>query len=172
MDDVPELVAEWLSTLDQIKVASSKLPAQINRPDLPYVVCSAEGPGRWSMKSIGLAQIERSITVVGLVSPIVAGETIATGQQLALPVLQAMAQSFLYDRSLGGRVSNITLPFTDAGIGSQKLPGGTEYWGFQLRVPVVIIFAMKDLVLPADYPINHVYVNGAMVFEESTGQHL
>ena len=122
-------------------IASAPQPAKyraaIDTGDLPLVL-TWPGPSEWGPQALGLNRSDRTYIVRVYVEPIGQG-TLAQRTLQIMPLLDAIGQAYLNDRSLGGAVDHIGGPMgaiTDTGAVVLPPLAGIEYAGFEFRVPV------------------------------------
>lgn len=155
---VSELQAINLA-IDGIQSAPQALPASVDTADLPAAFTFA-GPGKWSKwgTAKGQIQLTRTYTIRVVAKPVAQGRGIDEGYQLAIALLQAFGDRYLFDLSLGGLVSGVG-DLQDTGAIAMAF-NKVEYWGFELSVPTVQKLHVSDRNLPVVPPLNHIHASG------------
>lgn len=131
-------IVSMVAASSGIVTCSTSLPAVVNNADLPLAYVTV-GPGQWNEHAVSLKRQVRVYVITVLVKPVALGLYPDEGYQAAMPILNALGNTFLDDPTLGHTVDEIGSgarpQFGDAGIASIKF-GDVDYIGCQVQLQV------------------------------------
>lgn len=110
------------------------VPRSLNDDDLPFALC-IPGPAEWNEQAVGLKRQNRTVIVRCFVKPVMQGENYGAAVQVCGRLMQAFADAYLTDVTIGGSVDHITQPFSDSGLASLDY-AGAPFHGFEFQVGV------------------------------------
>ena len=138
------IAATWSQIVSMVKATSgiitcsTTLPSTVNSADLPLAYVTV-GRGTWNEHAERLKRQVRLYNIHVLVKPVAQGQYPDEGYQAAMPILNALGNTFLDDPTLGGTVdyigSGARPQFEDGGVSIETF-GGVTYHGFELRLQV------------------------------------
>ena len=111
-----------------------RLPRSLNDDQLPFVLC-IPGPAEWNEQAVGYDRQNRTVIIRCFVKPVMQGEDIGPALSVVTRLMQAFAETYMDDWTLGGEVDHIIQPMRDSGLVALDYAGAL-YHGFEFQVEV------------------------------------